>query len=297
MSYVLKTFLTLGAWVGGVLIIILIIRAVCLHIQKRKEKKGDTFTPLSPTLQWMNTAGSILLALNGGNFRYMAGIFYPGWEHDEALTASIKKMLWEYWKIQGHESAMNQMTTLVHTGMRVWYDEEMTHLEALYSGYSEEELIEVAKQENSKATEDSFLPKMLMAYRRYGENAILGWDVGRAAYIIQCCYFVGYVSMEEVLEIGVEAGRKAQNYFNSWEEMMESYLLGGQYWKREDAKEPDSMTVKRWKIYEALWRGKKPYQKIPYITAAFDTPLSKEVITDKYGIMPTYQKFFQTKES
>ena len=91
----------------------------------------------------------------------------------------------------------------------------------------------VAKQENPKADEDSFLPKMMMAYRRYGENALLGWDMGRAAYIIQWCYFVGYVSMEEVLEIGVEAGKKAQQYFQNWEEMMESYLLGGNIGKEK----------------------------------------------------------------
>lgn len=138
-----------------------------------------------------------------------------------------------------------------------------------------------------------FFRKMIMAYRRYGENALLGWDMGRAAYIIQWCYFVGYVSMEEVLEIGVEAGKKAQQYFQNWEEMMESYLLGGQYWKREDASNPDSMTAKRWKIYEALWKGQKPYKMIPYTTIAFETPLSKEIITDKYGIMPEYQKYYE----
>lgn len=56
----------------------------------------------------------------------------------------------------------------------------MAKLEIIYHGYSEEELIEAAKLENPKADEDSFLPKMMMAYRRYGENALLGWDMGRA---------------------------------------------------------------------------------------------------------------------
>ena len=104
-------------------------------------------------------------------------------------------------------------------------------------------------------------------------------------------------SVEEVLEIGVEAGKKAQQYFQNWEEMMESYLLGGQYWQREDASDLNSMTAKRWKIYEALWKGQKPYKMIPYTTIPFDTPLSKEILTDKYGIMPAYQKHYKTENS
>ena len=295
MIYVLEALAPLIISVGGALAFVFILRAIVIHIQRPREAKRDTYTPLSPTLQWMNTAGSILLAANKDDFHYMGGVYYPGNENDPKKVEGIKRSLWKYWEIQGHESAMDKMTRLVRSGMRVWYGEEMKKLETLYHGYSEEELIEVAKQENPNANEDSFLPKMIMAYRRYGENALLGWDMGRAAYIIQWCYYVGYVSMEEVLEIGVEAGQKAQNFFQNWEEMMESYLLGGQYWMREDASDPNSMTAERWKIYEALWKGEKPYKKIPYTTIAFDTPLSKEIITDKYGIMPEYQKYYKNQ--
>ena len=273
----------------------LIICIAVMRRQRPREQRKDTYTPLSPTLQWMNTAGSILLADNNGNFRYMAGIYFPGNEYDLERVKSIQDSLWKYWEIQGHESAISTMTHLVRSGMRVWYGEEMQRLETLYGEYSEEELVEAARKENPKADEDSFLPKMLMAYRRYGENALLGWDMGRAAYITQWCYFVGYISMEELLDIVVDAGKMAQAYFQNWEEMMESYLLGGQYWMREDASDPKSMTAKRWKIYEALWKGEKPYKMIPYTTIAFDTPLSKEVLTNKYGIMPQYQNHFEYK--
>ena len=293
MIHVLEVLAPFIISIVSALVFVLILRAICIHIQRPREDRGDTYTPLSPTLQWMNTAGSILRATNKGNFRYIAGLFYPGNENKQDRVSSIKKMLWKYWQIQGHESAMETMKRLLHTGMRVWYGQEMSRLETIYSTYCEEELINVAKKQNPNADEDSFLPKMILAYRRYGENALLGWDMGRVAYVMQCCYFAGYVSMEEVLDIGVEAGKKAQAYFNNWEEMMESYLLGGQYWQREDAGDPNSMTAKRWKLYEALWKGKKPYKKIPYTTIAFDTPLSKEIITDKYGIMPQYQKYYK----
>lgn len=133
------------------LVFVLVLRSICIRIQRPREQRGDTYTPLSPTLQWMNTAGSILLATNEGNFRYMAGIYYPGNENKPEIVDSIKRSLWDYWGIQGHESAMDAMTRLVHSGMRVWYGEEMAKLEIIYHGYSEEELIEAAKLGKSKS--------------------------------------------------------------------------------------------------------------------------------------------------
>lgn len=261
------------------------ITAILYHIYKPRELRIDSSNHLSPTLRWMNTAGSILLAANSySDFRQLGGYGYRVMELDN-YRLMLTKSLREYWDIQDHHSAVETMRSLITSGMRSQYKAEMERLSRQYAGYSEEQLIEVAQKMDPKADEDSFLPKMLMAYRRYGENALLGWDMGRCAYITQWCYLVGYVSMEEMLDICVDAGKKAQDFFQNWEEMMESYLLGGQYWQREDRNDPHSMTAERWKLYEALWKGKKPYRECPYLSTPFDLPLSKEVITDKYGIL------------
>lgn len=123
---------------------------------------------------------------------------------------SLKNMLWHYWSIQGHETAVRAMRSLITDGMRAQYKKDMEYLMQHYQGYSEEQLIAAARKTNPAADEDSYLPKMLMAYRRYGENALLGWDMGRCAYIVQCCYLAGYLNMEEMLDIGMDAGKKAQ---------------------------------------------------------------------------------------
>ena len=98
--------------------------------------------------------------------------------------------------------------------------------------------------------------------------------------------------MKEMLDLCVDAGTKAQAFFQNWEEMMESYLLGGQFWQHEDKNDPKSMTAERWELYEQLWQGKKPFQGSPYLAVPFDQPLSKEVITNEYGILPEYQKYY-----
>ena len=245
--------------------------------------------PLSPTLRWMNAAGSILIAASQHtNFHLLAG-----WrDNNEFDRESIKTMLWDYWGIQGHETAIKEMRSLIDEGMRASYRRKMELLSHKYKDATEVQLIEEARKTNPKADEDSYLPKMLTAWRRYGENALLGWDMGRCAYITQCCYLAGYINMKEMLDLCVDAGTKAQAFFQNWEEMMESYLLGGQFWQHEDKNDPKSMTAERWKLYEQLWQGKKPFQGSPYLAVPFDQPLSKEVITNEYGILPEYQKYY-----
>ena len=39
-------------------------------------------------------------------------------------------------------------------------------------------------------------------------------------------------------------------------------------------------------------KEKKPFQGSPYLAVPFDQPLSKEVITNEYGILPEYQKYY-----
>lgn len=53
---------------------------------------------------------------------------------------------------------------------------------------------------------------------------------------------------------------KGAGFFQNWEEMMESYLLGGQFWQHEDKNDPKSMTAERWKLYEQLWQGKSRFR-------------------------------------
>ena len=50
----------------------LIIIVVGNYFFKPREQRIEVDNPLSPTLRWMNTAGSILLAANEGSFRRMA---------------------------------------------------------------------------------------------------------------------------------------------------------------------------------------------------------------------------------
>lgn len=267
----------------GVLVGVLLLRVVLSYKQKLKKTKQDN-PPifLSPTLQWMNCAGSILLAANQGSVRYMSGFAYPGseWRHQESMKNSLLK----WWSITDHDSAIQTMRWLVNTGMRAKYDWEM------------ENMLEYLDYESDQALVRSIKKKMeilLKAYQKQGENALLGWDMGRVAYISQWCYLAGYLSMEEMLDVSVDAGVKAQSVFHNWHEMMESYLLGFQYWSNEDVRDHKSEAYQRKRLYEQLVAGQTLYNDKPYEDIDFYTPLSKEVVTDCHGVMPEYQEMCQ----
>lgn len=266
------------------IVISLAIVGVLCHFFKPREKRVEKYNPLSPTLRWMNTAGSILLASNPGSVFYKMG-GYGDWIEHSGIKDRLKEALWEYWGIQGSVQAEEEMCSLLTRGMRASYRQDMERMDRFCQGFNELQLIEEAKKKNPNADEDSYLPKMMLAWRRYGENALLGWDVGRCALICQWCYLVGYMDMQTMLDICVEAGQKAQAVFQNWEEMMESYLLGVQYWQHEDRNSPGSMTADRWALYEGLWKGERPWQMSPYLSIPFDQPLSKENVTDKFGII------------
>lgn len=268
-------FLTVFIGLGVVYIFLI------FHPTKNKQKQDNS--SLSPTFNWFNSSGSLLIAAqplaNGDSFNFIAGNQYTS----ENIDQSYKNVLKDYWGITDYQSAKIEMTNLIDYGMRSSFKKEMEALSQKYDGYSELQLIEEAKKLDKNADEDSFLPKMLMAYRRMGENALLGWDIGRLCFITEECYLVGYIPKELMLSLCVKGGKMAQEYFKNWEEMMESYLLGFQYWQRDNAGDPKSETAKRTAIYYKLHDGCFTFSRSPYLTVPFDTDLKEDELTDQYG--------------
>ena len=64
----------------------------------------------------MNTAGSILLATNEGDFRYMAGIYYPGNENKPEIVDSMIDRK-EFWRVPG--TAMTVCCIVLKNGFTV----------------------------------------------------------------------------------------------------------------------------------------------------------------------------------
>lgn len=83
---------------AATLVIGLGLAGILYRIYKSKQRRAEKYNPLSPTLRWMNAAGSILIAASQHtNFHLLAGWRY----NNESDRECIKTMLWDYWGHSG----------------------------------------------------------------------------------------------------------------------------------------------------------------------------------------------------
>ena len=81
----------------------------------------------------------------------------------------------------------------------------------------------------------------------------------------------GYLSREELTALGTAAYELAQKHCLGWEDLMESYLLGFQFWCGEDENVPGSQSARRREVYEKL-RKERPsiYEAVPWTLSAME---------------------------
>jgi hypothetical protein len=139
------------------------------------------------------------------------------------------------------------------------------------SAYKEPENISAQREElyenwgfNNKHDLLDMLPQLLddrtikqnQKNAKYGEfNADLercfrAWDLQRLILLSALGYLCDYLSWEESLDWCLIAGKKLQGYFRSWDDFMNSYLLGYSIWSDEDLEDEDSEAYERKQVYE-----------------------------------------------
>ncbi len=74
-------------------------------------------------------------------------------------------------------------------------------------------------------------------YEQYGSDAAAGWDYSRAMSLLGYYYLAGYYTEEEALDQSMETAVVIQSTFDSWDDFMESYFLGYEYWAEESSDE------------------------------------------------------------
>ncbi len=90
------------------------------------------------------------------------------------------------------------------------------------------------------------------AWAAYGDAAISAWDLSRVGTVMGFGYAAGYCTYEEAMDKCLEAAKKAQESFGSWEEFNQSYLYGYAYWMGEDLEDPASSAAERVDIVDTL---------------------------------------------
>lgn len=214
------------------------------------EVEDRTTAELTDTIRWFNASYAVLTDLNGWDYNRFAGL-----AANDDVMAMEQKSLEEWWSVTNRATADSTLDWILTEGHRATFAEDMAYLE-------EAGIRDIAPQERSAFLLDQFemtedeaqnYAEMFGFYEQYGPDAIAGWDYCRAMNLMSFYYLAGYYTEQEALDTSLEIARTMQPLFESWDDLMSSYMRGYEYWAEEIADE-------RRALYEDL----KTRQDNPY---------------------------------
>ena len=210
------------------------------------EEKSSFAVDVTDTIRWFNASNAILIAVNEWDYQ-----LYGGLAADEASQEVAKQILEQSWGVTDKDSADEIVNWLITEGHRLDFEYDMVDL-------MNEGMDEIAPEdraafmlENYDISEEGaeFYADWYNKWDEYeGENkgdVVWGWDLNRALSQIANCYLAGYYTLEEALDLSLDIASMIQGTYDSWDDYMESYLTGYEYWAEESSDE-------RREVYEDL---------------------------------------------
>lgn len=212
------------------------------------EVDGTDLDVFPDTVLWFNATYAPLTYSNGMDWRLAGGLTRT--YYNENLT---KVLLKQSWDVVDRESAIETIEWLKEEGHRKTYREYQEELKQ--KGMLN--LNADAFLETLVNTEmEGYLYRYVIIYSLYqagmDEDAIIAWDLCRVNELCGDYYVCGYMTYEEAMDISLEISLILQEKYSSWDELMNSYILGYQFWQSDPCATDDSPTVKRYHYYEEL---------------------------------------------
>ncbi len=210
-------------------------KASCSKFVENVPEEEDAFTAeMTDTLRWFNATSAILTELNGWDYTRFAGL--PANEESVGVAQSL---LDGSWGVTDTASADETLTWILSEGHRVGFVDDMEYLESAGIGnVPEEERIAFVLQyydvdeAGAKALADGY-----KYYQEFGPEAIDAWDYCRAMNLLGFYYLAGYYTEQEALDLSLELATQIQPLYASWDELIDSYLRGYEYWAEESSDE------------------------------------------------------------
>ena len=211
--------------------------------QESTEDSGDSayVGPETDTVQWFNASYAILTDANGQDYNLFGGA-----EPGTVMEMQYQAMLDSSWGVTDRTSADETLDWILTEGHRDDFMITGELLSMMVEECGEEGLVDFLMQEYDESQEEAdFDAATYQMYKEYGETAIDGWDYCRALSLLSFYYMAGYYTKEEALDKSLEIAQTVQPLFGSWDELIDSYLRGYEYWAEADSSE-------RREIYEEL---------------------------------------------
>lgn len=221
--------------------------------ETRKGQQGAEELP--ETILWFNATYAPLTYSNGWNWRLLGGL-----EPTEENRALSKQLLEYSWSVSDRKSALDTTKSLLQDGHRKKCLDYTKQLEEW--GLLELEAEAFVQQIVTKELEDDvgrYAVAYLMHQAGIEPEYMVAWDLCRVNQLYADYYFCGYMTYEEAMDASLANSLNLQELYGSWEEMVEAYLWGYQFWQGEPIGdmvgydvEYDSPTLERRHYYEML---------------------------------------------
>lgn len=212
---------------------------------------------LPDTVLWFNATYAPLTYSNGWDWRLVGGM-----KPTEENIEIDKYVLQQSWGIHNRETAIEKVEQLKKEGHRATCRACMKELEeAGFMDLDEREFR--SKLLKSEFADEPY--RYLIAYQmhRAGLDAdyMAAWDLCRVNQLYAAFYLCGYMTYEEAMDASLENSLILQKMYDSWDEMMDGYLLGYQFWQKDPDTSKDSPTKERRRMYEMMLQSEEnPYQ-------------------------------------
>ncbi|MDE7287233.1 MAG: DUF1266 domain-containing protein [Lachnospiraceae bacterium] len=211
-----------------------------VEVSAETEETQSTPTPspvsasLDDVLRWFNATCAILIKTNGWDYN-----IYGGLEESEANQATVQQFLADYWEITDRSGVDKTLKMLETEGHSVEFANEMIYLKELGIGdltSDKRKDFMIANFTVSDAEAQCYVD-WYTYYEANQGHGIAAWDYSRMMTILADAYLAGYYTKEEALEKSLEVAKAIQNSYDSWNQFMEGYFIGYEYWTFESSDE------------------------------------------------------------
>lgn len=220
---------------------------------------------LPDTVLWFNATYACLTYTNGCDWRWVGGM-----EPTEENADKAEYLLYSSWNVSDRKSGVEAVNKLLGGGHRAKCQECMDDLEAwglLELGETRfvEEITRIAVGERTDINLGDVPGRYVVAYYMYhsgiGAEYIAAWDFCRVNQLYADFYLCGFMEYEEAMDASLENSLRLQKMYDSWDEMMDAYMMGYQFWQGDLDITEDSPTKERRSYYEMLKNsGDSPYE-------------------------------------
>lgn len=218
--------------------------------ESRKEQQGE-IEELPQTVLWFNATYAPLTYSNGWNWRLLGGM-----EPTEENRELSRQLLERSWSVKDRESALDTTKSLLQNGHRkkcLDYTKQMEEWGILDMG--EEKFVQEILKKDVGDEAGRYAVAYLMHQMEIEPKFMTAWDLCRVNQLYADYYFCGYMTYEEAMDASLANSINLQELYGSWEEMVEGYLLGYQFWQGDVSGFDygyDSPTKERRHYYEML---------------------------------------------